>query len=100
MRVRGWLALPGCNATGDVCYACADGLVYLFQLCSNCVLFSPSRYRDYQMLARMQLADGTWTFNEIQVNLSPFVALKSDKRRGHGAFVGGFVASVSPIALL
>ena len=34
----------------------------------------------------MQLADGTWTYNEIQVNLSPFVALKSDKKRGHGAF--------------
>ena len=34
----------------------------------------------------MQLPDGTWTYNEIQVNLSPFVALKSDKKRGHGAF--------------
>ena len=50
------------------------------------VLLSTRSYRDYQILVQMQLPDGTWAFNEIQVNLRSFVALKDDKTRGHGAF--------------
>ena len=44
-------------------------------------------YRDFQIQARMQLADGRWTSNEIQVNLRGFMALKDGKKGGgHGAF--------------